>query len=879
MTTKKNDPASVARSALSQEAIDALVLAHQDLPIPPALPGLFPIVRNLCVLENDVRRLLRPHGFEAQALFSFARGADSVPESHPARGYENLTGKIRRGRGTTSKRVDPPLYGFYKEYAVWSALWYQQGGADAGSEAAISYRALQAQYLAAYIILRRKDDVPQKPDRVYEAGRFLRTIHQPEDELICQQLALQPDFSPFRARDRLLVARERLRKRNDHNKAHGLATLAQLIRIAHNVEGKEEFVERTRSRKAHVARNRPRFRLRSLHPDHSQYSVFVRTGGLGTLEARGVAIDVNLPAEAHDPRQGELGDLGVDPWEYPSYGDALITMETVAEELGGQAESSPGSLPHLGTLMAIARARARHVAMGSQRLPVAYQRVRLAEIQDLVHVISQAYEDARSWQTQTQQEERRRTSLLRTLRVAAACLVTGADPSEFASRQMPLITGIGQLPAQYTIALNQQHRMWIRPYEPPDRRPMTSAQTVSAMETWPRVVFPDSWGVTRTDELDAPATWSAHRTTTYKQLWSEIVDRYGPLRIRPKWLPLHAVSWMLPSWCRSLEEGDHLPWRLLFADNDALAATHHYYTAYDRERLARHYETVMETLGAEIGLSDRADGTSISPMLARTPMAWDAPNSLVGDDRVARIESVETLVRRARHEVENTPPSNPYAYHNAQATYVALVLALVTGYRAVRTPFVDVSAVDWATGLMCLQEKDRNDGVHARFVLLPPTLRKQLQIYLQHLRQLWLRLPSARHAALSVRATKSRDRSAFGTGHFDLDLTHTLFLFDHTESRRPVATELTGNQLRARLDTLAPGHWPVANAGRHLLRTFLTNRGVDATVINALMGHASYGEEPWAPESGLDPWLWREQLEDHLEKLLGVVGFEVAGDD
>ena len=871
MSKKKAETERLVKEALSEEALALLPQARRHLPIPQGFPGLFPISETLGVLETGVRQLLASHDIEADALFRFAQAVRGIASNHPLRGDETLTGKVRLN-ADGGRRVDPPLFTYYTKYPVWTALWYQHASSGKESRAAAVYRELQSHYLAAYLILKKKGQVPTHPDRAREAGRVLRAIHQSLYHAALESVDARAGSAPKTVYFGLLRVRRDRPGSISEGDAHGLAALAQLIRLAHGFLGRDEFIARASgSGRRRSGQRESRTPIGTLHPDHSQYWSFIGSGGHGLVGTRGVAVGAVLPRSV---RRRELHHGGVDPWEYAVVDGGLVATEVIAADLGDQAETDPGSLPPLQTLIGAARAKARHVAMGTQRLPVAQQRVRLAEIQDLIAIISAAYDVARAHKPRTQKEARWRVARLRTLRVAAACFVTGTTPTELASQSIPVVTRVRDLPVQYVLALNPDHRMWVRPYDAPMRSPMAGPAGAATVETAPRVVFPDTWGVSVTDESDGPATWGQHQIKTYKAHWKEVLAEHGPRRLRSKWQSLHTISSMLPSWCRSLEEGDHLAWRLLFADGDTLAAVHHYYTAYDRESLARQYDAVLTTLAEQIGLCGGDDSTG---MLAPARMEWRAPKHLVGDDRVLRIAALRHLVLQARRAVEAVQESSLFEHHNAHATYLALVLALVTGYRAVRTPFVDISAVDREAGVMCLQEKDRDDGVHTRYVILPPPLLKQLDIYLRGLRRLWIRLPSRQRATLHAEATKSRDRSAFGTATFELDLTKALFLFQDVDSGTPQPVELTGANLRERLMALAPDHWPIANAGRHLLRTYLTSEGAAPALINPLMGHASYGEEPWAPASGLDPLRWREHLAWYLEKLLDDVGFEVTG--
>jgi hypothetical protein len=67
-----------------------------------------------------------------------------------------------------------------------------------------------------------------------------------------------------------------------------------------------------------------------------------------------------------------------------------------------------------------------------------------------------------------------------------------------------------------------------------------------------------------------------------------------------------------------------------------------------------------------------------------------------------------------------------------------------------------------------------------------------------------------------------------------------------------------------------------ANAHRRFMRTELREAGCPADYVNAFMGHASYGEEPWCRYSSLSVKNYRVVMERYLEPILRDLGFEAA---
>lgn len=250
----------------------------------------------------------------------------------------------------------------------------------------------------------------------------------------------------------------------------------------------------------------------------------------------------------------------------------------------------------------------------------------------------------------------------------------------------------------------------------------------------------------------------------------------------------------------------------------------------------------------------------------------------VGDDRVPTIDSIQTCMRIINEALLaptaiNNDLDRMVMRHNLLTTHLGLGLAIATGLRNIRTPIIDLTLVDRQTGFICLREKDHQDGNHTRLVVLPSVVIAQIMSYLAHLGRLFTLWREQITNMLKVRSTKWRDKQRHDK-EVEIDLTRSLFFIDPTDSGL-VVREFTGTRLKQEIDALQPGLWPVANAGRHFLRTRLVDAGVPETVINTQLGHWSHGEEPWALESSLSPAAFRKVLRPILDSLMDRVGFEV----
>ncbi|WP_440997557.1 hypothetical protein [Arhodomonas sp. SL1] len=834
--------------------------------MPAECPGVYPIAHNLLRLRTSAKPLLGTWAAEAVAIWEFAAAVHAVPADHPSRGCERLTAR-RRG-----SRYVAPLRGYYRTHPVWAALWYRHWqdaeGEGEGREHPELYRRLQAHYLAAHLrILWRGEFV--LPARMESAGRAVRFLHHPTFDHVVAWFERRAE-GPIALFKALVSAKEYLQREDETSLSYGLGCLAEMIRVAHALGYPSVFHDRQgESTPRSHSSGYGRWEVDRLWPDHAYYWYFVARDGYGQLAGREGMIEVIEPPEG--PREGIL-DAGGAPGEYQNPGGgAWIDVDMLVDD------ADPGELPPLGSLYAAARARARRMRMQVQRLRVDAARIRVAEIAELVGTLSEDYQRFARLQPRTQQAQQHRDETLRMLRVAAVAVVTGARPAELNRRhRFPIIERAKDLPTDYELGLNPEHGMWIRPYDEPERQPMRVDRGSARVETWPRVVYPDVWSVAaHTTDADRPEQWTTHRTSTLRSRWDEFLERHAFEYVRPKWLRYDALAGILPSWWRGREEGDHLTGRLLFRDSDPLASVHHYYTAYDREALADRYHSVLADLAERIEILD-ADQVAGPQLFARRRIAWSAPKSWVGDDRVLRVEAMQRLVAVLRESLTAHGHMDAITQHNRMALYTGVGLALVTGFRAVRTPIVDLTEIDHDTRTLCLQEKDRWDGGGARLVVLPEPVYEQVHHYLRHLRRLWVRLPAATAASVHVPATKHRDASVYGSDGFDLALHRTLFLFQSDDSGQSMPVEFAGAAMQAELNALLPDSWPTPNAGRHALRSWLTEQGAAVTVINAIMGHAHYGEEYWAPASAMDPVGMRREVLPYLEALTRVLGYQAV---
>lgn len=841
-----------------------LEAAELFVQMPQSLCGLFPIVENLNLILPLVRELIPEVISECSLVERWCRLIASIRASAPIRHDEFFMraygGEDREGRPF----VQPPLMGLYTDHPVWCVLWFSSGSRgreDRGQ----AYRLLQAHYLGSWMRLQRDERQLNVPQRLVEVGRLLRRLHQPEYGNELDRLA--PVASQ---RDQLYDELVRFHENGDEGWAHYYGAFADVLNEAMQMGQPSVFEARTsHSGRRQVGRH-SRDDPNRLYSNHAAYWRFLEPGsGMPDQDWGEVAVEEQQP----EPEVAEfLSGQGVDPAELSSPDLVWVDLR--------QPDQNLGKLPPLGSLFAIARARARHLVMETQRFTTRRTRIRIGTLTVLIGVLDALYSQTDQKLSSVRSDASRPKVLVRlleTVQLLAVSLVTGTPPAEVV--QLSCARRVSELPNDFRLAYAKTSRcgVWVRPYASPERRTLGQDAATGKRGTRPRVILSDVWSVARQLEAPRKGAWFSRTVEDYQEIFDScIVPELTQNGVDARWLRFHTFGDIVPSWFQGREEGDHLRIAALFGRDDRLAHVQRYYTALDRQKLDRFYTTVMKDLWKRL----KQNGFKPVSDLFKPGPAADFPPSSTGDDWVPRVESIQKLIVELRRKIqaplERGDLARHVAWHNDVTVYTALGLAVITGFRAVRTPIPDLTAVDESTGLMCLQEKDRADGSHARIVWVPDMLREQVRQYLRYLQTLWRYLPSGWPTELVIPATKFRDRSQFDQTSYTLDLARTLFFIERSESGTYRPVELTGRTLQQHLGTLEQACWLVPNVGRHLLRSYLVQVGCPVTLINTHLGHWSFGEEPWGPYSAFDPQRYRQGIASSLNSLLDAIDYQLV---
>ena len=201
------------------------------------------------------------------------------------------------------------------------------------------------------------------------------------------------------------------------------------------------------------------------------------------------------------------------------------------------------------------------------------------------------------------------------------------------------------------------------------------------------------------------------------------------------------------------------------------------------------------------------------------------------------------------------------AAHRSMVLYSLQILCACTGHRVVSDPFWNVDHFDITNGQVLIDDKSVASQQGYRLAWLPPLACRQLQLYLQHVRNL------------------SRYIRKKNPG-----LADQLWAITETNFPRPLPLffflEEDGDKLRwtrilpaGLASTLEPFWILPLNSNRHILSTWLNEARCPAELIDAQLGHIEAGCAPFGAVSPLAPDMVGLLLRPFLERFLDEHGW------
>jgi hypothetical protein len=772
----------------------------------------------------------------------------------------------------------PFFHGLMESNPLWIVLWHSSGtGGQAGPDVtrAKAYREIQGIYLAAHVRLASIGRTLENPDRWYQASLLLRILHQPYlgddlDDWARQTRTVTTAYGFFSS---FHAALERPETDIDRRRKQGYGALADIVNEAFDLGRPSVFEDRLDGQRSNRRKRGPGeySNLDLIYDDHCYFWLF-RNDPLSRLGETYGPVQISALSPGKELAK-DLNDSGIDPAEFEEY----IGYSVPAEELldpEDMGSSTPGELPRLSTLYVAVNARHRYETMQAQRFVSRIGRVRPRTLARIIHVLEEAYAETEIAPDGASDEDRIELDLRRkTVQLLAISLVTGTPPAQV--KEAAIIGELRELSRHSGLVYYPKGRAWYRPCLLPDRHPVSKTHRGVLVETQEWIVLSDVWSVG--GEIwrgSGPQPMFMQPLEAYRRQFVKLRPIFLSPSIDPVFCTFETFGEAIKGWFDGREEGAQLRTAMMFGRRDPGAETHRYYTAYNLADIDQDYIVGMTELWGQMLGEKLPAERKLFNLRKCSSASWSS--MYCGDDLVPARGTVRALMaelkKRLRAGVNFSHPEGL----NLAMTYVGFVLALIIGFRHVRTPIPDLSLISRRTGFLSLHEKDILEAVHARPVYVPRTVRLQIDYFLGLLRYFWTVTDHSGRTEFRVKATKHRDKSRFNGGSFTLDQRSTLFYFEvQATTKQWQPSEMTGERLGQALDKIILGAWPVPNGGRHFVRTGLERLKCPATLINAHLGHSSLGESPWGPDSGFDPVHYRDAIAPFLDQILTKIDFEV----
>lgn len=222
-----------------------------------------------------------------------------------------------------------------------------------------------------------------------------------------------------------------------------------------------------------------------------------------------------------------------------------------------------------------------------------------------------------------------------------------------------------------------------------------------------------------------------------------------------------------------------------------------------------------------------------------------------------RRKIIQTLIERLKIQVDTdyekyrTDPSKIVHFHLTFLAYSTTMLNVATAMRAVRDCALPWNHINIQTSFAVICDKNEGEYGSCRRVWLPPFVIDQLNHLEQHMNILYNET-----AQLSPSLIEKFGLHRPGESTRLITLTDTLNAHLLTpKNLQALVYSITGINLR--------GNWT-----RPYLRSNLIEAGCPVESVNALLGHADSGQNPWTKTSALNPADYQETLSNYLTELM-----------
>lgn len=242
----------------------------------------------------------------------------------------------------------------------------------------------------------------------------------------------------------------------------------------------------------------------------------------------------------------------------------------------------------------------------------------------------------------------------------------------------------------------------------------------------------------------------------------------------------------------------------------------------------------------------------------------DLPNlNAVGSQLDPLDEALHQVISDAHQRISllSAQPKDWIAHHNSLTLYIVMALFACTGARPIRDPFESPSLFDWESKRVFLDDK-RSAGHSGRLLpLVDAVADLVINTYCKHLQWLAVQVtPWSPQMAAEIALLANLKDSKHLPFFFllsDSPCLHWESVSEHSIEQAEVFT------------------WPLpANLMRHRLSIRLRTAGLDAEIIDSLLGHSDQGV---ATHDLNSPRIWNEDMKStlpHLQDVFSKLGFQ-----
>ncbi len=441
----------------------------------------------------------------------------------------------------------------------------------------------------------------------------------------------------------------------------------------------------------------------------------------------------------------------------------------------------------------------------------------------------------------------------------------------------------------FVSAINVKYKTEIEEIAKRDARPLTDYLVLNVPDMVAGMV--SRW-VKEVKAKPGDGLWESSPTALKK--WIEKFIRWHNKRHHGRMCKSRISGYLFKEICHG--HGDVVDASMVVGRVHYLADTMLYYTARSTQALRKIYSAVC----AEIETTWQSEiDQKVKIMPCERGLFSDQfdekTERYIGSRYCPLEQSLQRFIRamkgRLRHEKKKYSKhrNSILALHEIYTTYTAQMLLFASGYRAVRSPMRCSFELDWESGLLCINDKDYEDGYNSRIVWLPGICIDQLKCYQNHINNMASYLL---HLEREVFDSIKIQNELLLCGIFPDKKKEKVYQKKAKQGKKvkppkvsyrqwlPFLFFLTAQGWQGvRPETLKPVvstwfHLPL-NANRHYMRSKLREAGCSPEIPRIVLGHWEAGQEPWSAYSGADPVYFMQELQRVWEPLFCDLGWEV----